>query len=1337
MTVQDLREHDLTYLDDLDRVDNRQDGERIIAQTLERNSLLVTNRVSVLTAASASAESLYSNGTVRSFPGPMKMNVKEEEKTAKAEAEDEKQEIDPNRLSVLTCASGYTYATSRASVQTYGSSVLTYGSLASRPQSPVEDEAEADGAENRPVHPLPWNPRPSAMSRIVRQRKGPRPLPPLPAKKGEVAPVPSSSTSTGVKRKPRPLPRPPSHVPPLENIAEVPTPAASEESHQQRDGQEQQASTSLSPSALNFSTSARRGSRRRSVRYSALAGTYGYPGRRGSISGPAGAGDASVGVSRASSFRTGGGMSVSGCEVPDVDELVRILDEVDFRKRGSSSRSSRARIGRNVEAWRRGRSDVSSPTSPLSPGELNMGDALEDTRGCVAVPGGGIARNAPGVSSIGLPTPAATPKPRTPPKVIEPLPLPHPVSALLSLPIPPPPSFAAPKPMPGNAASTQSSLLSPPDAHPGSGLCPTPSSSFLYSPTSGVSAPTSHMSFPLPPEELEIPGPESVGAADIPVPAKARDEDGEVTPSTGVRLSFAEKATLPGLALSFAKAIVMGKRDTVSTPPPPPVTVKATAKGSPGKHTSTQDAINDLRNRVSALGRSLPMLALPVPLNPKPTIQMTRQRGASTSEYLPGVPRLMQPVPPVRRRAASSACPLNSDLLPPPVPEKDVVKEKAEEKIGSRHPYAAKPRPAEIDIKAANNYGPSKIPPSAFKIPPTGDGSGSFSAPAVAPLRFRNSRRGSELGVNGTSSSVGLAPPTATPGPGPLTGSSVIGIAPSSGRPSTSDGTTGYTTSSTATFLMSTTPPSSVPSTATITRPATADAMTTSFSVAPVSFTKPQRSASVVYGPSSSTSIPSVAPLRFRSSKSSIGSRTRSATVTGATGDDFNITSVNEDKVEAKLDSTLVPTLLIPEEAEEVCEANVTKASPETETPLSERRARMKQELLDSDALGPELANIIHSIADADPDSQMASLLTIASSINSERQDFNFGGVSPQKGDASADGVDEDELEGSPDPSGKSDRRSTQSSLSADKRRSKGRSVTSVRRRPSATSRRGSRDNLRSQRTFTNSMTTELKNLAPADPAALKALPDPNTFPIPLPTLGSSVPTLVDASAGADGLGDLSSFLKPSPLPKLKVITKFKGDTVLLPSSQAPLSAVSTKSTMSTMSNMSGISAFGHSIGLGSRVKGPRKMNRLTLSDPRSPMTDAAAAAAALVERFKQKRADIASRGPQGGVQRRHQRTGSKDGSGRSRMPLTGSGFFGYVISGKQKLFVGRVTDILLFSSVPDPASVPSQTQFFAVPAQPFAGRVRTGQAPRSSVRATCFLNRIHERSRTSFLLPR
>ena len=89
-----------------------------------------------------------------------------------------------------------------------------------------------------------------------------------------------------------------------------------------------------------------------------------------------------------------------------------------------------------------------------------------------------------------------------------------------------------------------------------------------------------------------------------------------------------------------------------------------------------------------------------------------------------------------------------------------------------------------------------------------------------------------------------------------------------------------------------------------------------------------------------------------------------------------------------------------------------------------------------------------------------------------------------------------------------------------------------------------------------------------------------------------------------------------------------------------------------------------------SSVMGPRKMNRLTLTDPRSPMADAAVAAAALVARVRQKRAALVQRGAMpGGVtgsrqnsQRAHghQRTNSgSSGTLRSKLKMSGAGFFG------------------------------------------------------------------------------
>lgn len=329
-----------------------------------------------------------------------------------------------------------------------------------------------------------------------------------------------------------------------------------------------------------------------------------------------------------------------------------------------------------------------------------------------------------------------------------------------------------------------------------------------------------------------------------------------------------------------------------------------------------------------------------------------------------------------------------------------------------------------------------------------------------------------------------------------------------------------------------------------------------------------------------------------------------------------------------------------------------------------------------SGSLDPAFADIIKSISGASEEEQMGSLLTLASSINTEHHTSGYNaGFAPTSSfakflpmdDEDTEFVDiDEEVDLGVDAGRKREMKEK------GRRKSRGRSIVSS-------------ASMNGKRRQSSSTTAAVK-------AAIRALPDPNTFPIP--ASAGSVATDVSASAGGADYTNFGLGVKPSSMNKLKVVTSFKGGSVLMPASQAPLSAVSTKSTMSTMSGF-GSGGFGFGNGRvskrGSSTNsgvgyGPRKMNRLTLTDPRSPMADAAVAAATLVARVRQKRAALAQRGVvlgagggynngsgseagfgerEGGEGRvirlnGHRRTGSSSsGTLRSKLKMSGSGFFG------------------------------------------------------------------------------
>lgn len=158
----------------------------------------------------------------------------------------------------------------------------------------------------------------------------------------------------------------------------------------------------------------------------------------------------------------------------------------------------------------------------------------------------------------------------------------------------------------------------------------------------------------------------------------------------------------------------------------------------------------------------------------------------------------------------------------------------------------------------------------------------------------------------------------------------------------------------------------------------------------------------------------------------------------------------------------------------------------------------------------------------------------------------------------------------------------------------------------------------------------------PPDEDLLRSLPDPSTFPIPYPIKDTGVSGMSTYGRQKQPGSDVLTFARPAPLPKLKLVTNFSNpasSSATMSQTQAPLSAISSMSNFQFASatrpnharNMSSAASIRSvSSGIGSGPSGKRPMNRLTLTDPRSPMPSARVAAATLVARVKQKREAMA-----------------------------------------------------------------------------------------------------------------
>lgn len=1175
--LDDLRRANFDELDELDRSDDRLDPDAIIRKRITHNFLLA--RQSAITFAS----SVYSD-----------RNQQRE-----------------------SLYSTYDYDPTRASVQTYGSSVLTYGSRASQ-LIDGEDIGMNGGDGSRPVAPLPWLPRPSALDRIQhssphlnivggRARSGSvgstsgtgrRPLPPLPTPisatmstglspypplppmRDRSVSLPSRSNSSGSSysvssassagRRPRPLPRTPTSAV-SNNLPDI-LEGESTEGVPPSSGPMRSNSMFLSPTSstapLNLSG---RGRRSATFRYSTIG--YGQVSRaaaallranesdqNGGQGGRTGNGNASLNGLK-SYGRTVSRASTRSARstylVPDVDELVRILDSMDDGS-GSGSSNENVPVTPLAGPW-----EPKYATRKTDEGEeeIDIGAVLSRSRSVVSVPSSekrGAASTLEDLrvaQSIGLPTPAATPK-SSPHR--------HPTKLPSS-------NSSTSSKTPTKASTTASSKpalqVKPVDKEQQS---PVPTSADALSLTS----------FPLPPLALlYIPAPSAVGVGDMPIPSASSG----IVPSPSMAdfgKSPAERATLPGMV----------KEE--KTPTPQPTT--------PPRHISAREAIVDLKNRVSEL----------------PVFNLT---GKSALKKFPGgVPLLGLPKPPRRRAQSVSTGAISKDA--PNAKKKQL-------------------QPPTIDVSAAN----ALPPPSSFSVGKTADAQ---SAPAHS------------LFFNQDKPTVLYTTPAPAPAPS---------VAPLRIRRTSSAGQT--QTSTRAEAIKIQIPPA-------VDVPQSASALQTTFGATSDLLVSGRAQRATSFCVSPGTPTPAVAPLKLKISKA-CAKRARSSTV----GPVLQTVSKQDERI--KSDLVAIPSVP-PTPPPKICNISETDASEESESdqlptptaanPLVSNGAEplgqlgntknlsvlscgsslsALQQATGHASLDPAFADIIKSIAGASEEEQMGSLLTIASSINTEHHasGYNAGFFAPFADASREDDEEFVDIEEEGEATSKRKetvRKSMASGIStSDRRRSKGRSLSSLKKRHSTRS-------------------------AAAVRAAIRALPDPNTFPIP--TSAGSVAT---NSSALDGGSDYTGFgIRPSPLPKLKVVTKFKGGTVLLPASTAPLSATSTKSSMSTFSghsrNASGVSIVTKRV---STATGSRKMNRLTLTDPRSPMTDAAVAAATLVARVRQKRAALAARNRSTGInavhvhnqgqvihiQRGHARTGSGSSGNalRSKLKMSGSGFFG------------------------------------------------------------------------------
>ena len=451
----------LESLSDLDIRDDRTDPDGIVAKRLTRNELL--RRISALSTAS----SIWSAS-----------------------------QYDPIR----------------ASVQTYGSSVLTYGSRAS--QYLGEDfHDENDGDHERPSAPLPWVPRPSALDRIQhdgqhrgRARSGSgssasgRPLPPIPTPISATSRDRSLSTptlmrsdsnssasvysvlssSSSIRRLPRPLPRPLPRTP-QSMVSQLPDISEGEVAPSRAN------SMFLSPTEQQAPFEGGKSKNGRQ-RYSTIGygqASRGIMGARGLFDNTENPGGRKKSLHSRSASRLSTRSTRSVYFVPEVDELVRILDSMEESGAGSSPSS--------------GSSADEAPVTPTAASRLPS--ALKKNAGEKSDPWKN-AGDAPSMEVIGLPTPAATPR---------------------SSPQRQPSTLPKSAPKEQNTSATFQREPSPVPTSAG-----------------GVSL----TNFPLPPPALGIMAPEAIGADDIPIPSASV---GEPSPSMGK--SFAEQATLPGMDL--------------------------------------------------------------------------------------------------------------------------------------------------------------------------------------------------------------------------------------------------------------------------------------------------------------------------------------------------------------------------------------------------------------------------------------------------------------------------------------------------------------------------------------------------------------------------------------------------------------------------------------------------------------------------------------------------------------------------------------------------------------------------------------------------------------------
>ncbi|THG93133.1 hypothetical protein EW145_g8458, partial [Phellinidium pouzarii] len=371
-----------------------------------------------------------------------------------------------------------------------------------------------------------------------------------------------------------------------------------------------------------------------------------------------------------------------------------------------------------------------------------------------------------------------------------------------------------------------------------------------------------------------------------------------------------------------------------------------------------------------------------------------------------GVPLLSTPVPPRRRRAQSAAAEMHPDTAPFNTGTRKHVYAGVQRQV---YPVS---RPPAIDINAANSLSlpnASQYSAGSHVVP--------SSAPAHGIVRSDDTAAGPSTILYTTPS-----------------------VAPLRIQRTTSQVSTGPSSGAGAGATVSVPPAASVAQ--------SASAMVTTFPVAKdlgFAGVRQHRSTSLI-SPPGGTHIPVVEPLRFRNTLFFFD---ESATPLSSSADSEESDALRTPTNGASASNT--------PNAEAAKDAKTAKVDCRTSSLLSAGSVYNMQEELD-----PAFADIIKSIAGASEEEQMGSLLTLASSINTEHHGFDTTRGMPFPGDED-DFVDVDADEEYVDG------RASRMVGSSEHRKSKRRSANSVRRRGSTRS-------------------------AAAVRAAIRALPDPSTF---------------------------------------------------------------------------------------------------------------------------------------------------------------------------------------------------------------------------------------------------